>query len=154
MHLVADADRLSSVLPIALFVFAFTGGYEWVHWIGPCFGGGLFGLAMLSVYVSANSYIVDSYTEFAASAMSAKTLLRSLAGASVPLWVTQMFVCIVSSHFLDCKRLTAIFLFQHNMGFQYAGLLLALIACVIAPIPFLFYFKGEAVRMRSTRATK
>ncbi|GHJ86014.1 hypothetical protein NliqN6_2416 [Naganishia liquefaciens] len=123
----------SIILPIALFVFAFTGGYEWVHWIGPCFGGGLFGLAMLSVYVSANSYIVDSYTEYAASAMAAKTLMRSLAGASVPLWVTQMF---------------------HNMGFQYAGLLLALIACVIAPIPFLFYFKGEAVRMRSTRATK
>lgn len=36
--------------------------------------------------------------------------MRSLVGASVPLWVTQMF---------------------HNMGFQYAGLLLALISCCI-----------------------
>jgi hypothetical protein len=50
-----------SILPIALFIFAFTGGYKWVHWIGPCVGGCLFGLAMLLVYVSANSYIVDSY---------------------------------------------------------------------------------------------
>lgn len=65
--------------------------------------------------------------------MAAKTLMRSLAGASVPLWVTQMF---------------------HNMGFQYAGLLLALIACVISPIPFLFFWKGGAVRARSSRATK
>ncbi|KAJ9094569.1 hypothetical protein QFC20_006884 [Naganishia adeliensis] len=87
----------SIILPIGLFIFAFTGGYEWVHWIGPCVGGCLFGLAMLLVYVSANS---------------------------------------------------------HNMGFQYAGLLLALIACAISPIPFLFFFKGEAVRKRSSRATK
>ncbi|KAJ9123324.1 hypothetical protein QFC22_001523 [Naganishia vaughanmartiniae] len=121
------------ILPVALFIFAFTGGYEWVHWIGPCVGGCLFGLAMLLIYVSANSYIVDSYVSFAASAMAAKTLMRSLAGASVPLWVTQMF---------------------HNMGFQYAGLLLALIACVIAPIPYIFFFKGGAVRKRSTRATQ
>lgn len=65
--------------------------------------------------------------------MAAKTLMRSLAGASVPLWVTQMF---------------------HNMGFQYAGLTLAMISCVIIPIPFLFFFKGGDVRKRSSRATK
>ncbi|KAJ9107388.1 hypothetical protein QFC21_000838 [Naganishia friedmannii] len=119
------------VLPIALFIFAFTGGYEWVHWIGPCVGGALFGFAMLLIYVSANSYIVDSYITYAASALAAKTFMRSEIAATVPLWVVQMF---------------------HNMGFQYAGLLLALIACVIAPIPFLFFFKGEAVRKRSKRA--
>jgi len=59
--------------------------------------------------------------------------MRSLIGASVPLWITQMF---------------------HHMGFQYAGLLLALISVVIAPIPFVFYFKGGKVRERSTRAVK
>jgi hypothetical protein len=42
----------------------------------------------------------------------------------------------------------------HHMGFQYAGLLLALISVVIAPIPFVFYFKGGKVRERSTRAVK
>lgn len=57
--------------------------------------------------------IVDSYASYAASAIAAKTLMRSLVGASVPLWVTQMF---------------------HNMGFQYAGLLLALVSCVILVI--------------------
>jgi hypothetical protein len=34
--------------------------------MGPCVGGCLFGLAMLLVYVSANSYIVDSYVTYAA----------------------------------------------------------------------------------------
>lgn len=47
------------ILPVALFIFAFTGGYKWVHWIGPCVGGALFGLAMLLVYVSANSVSYD-----------------------------------------------------------------------------------------------
>lgn len=54
--------------------------------------------------------IVDSYASYAASAVAAKTLMRSLVGASVPLWVTQLF---------------------HNLGFQYAGLFLALVSCLI-----------------------
>jgi hypothetical protein len=40
----------------------------------------------------------------------------------------------------------------HNMGFQYAGLLLALVAVVIGPIPYVFFYKGGAVRQRSKRA--
>lgn len=64
---------------------------------------------MVIIYISANSvgfdcmyfstfftdvkqYIVDSYASFAASAIAAKTLMRSLIGASVPLWITQLFV--------------------------------------------------------------
>lgn len=80
------------LMPISLFIFAFTGGYEWVHWIAPCISGFLFGLAMLPIYVGANAYIVDSYAHVAASAIAAKTLMRSEVGASVPLWVQPMFV--------------------------------------------------------------
>lgn len=101
--------------------------------LAVCISGYLFGFAMILVYVSANSYIIDSYSNYAASAMAAKTLLRSEVGAMVPLFVSQMF---------------------HGMGFQWAGLLLALIATVIAPIPFVFYRYGERVRERSARATQ
>jgi len=65
--------------------------------------------------------------------VAAKTLMRSCVGAACPLYITQAF---------------------HNMGFQYAGLLFALIAVVIAPIPYIFFFKGGAIRERSTRAVK
>ncbi|KAG6825494.1 hypothetical protein H0H93_000614 [Arthromyces matolae] len=122
----------SIVLPIALFIFAFTGAYAHVHWIAVCISGTIFGFAMIFIYVSANSYIVDSYSNFAASAIAAKTLMRSCVGSSVPLFVTQMF---------------------HAMGFQYAGLLLALISCIIAPMPFVFYYRGGQIRSRSKRAT-
>lgn len=44
--------------------------------------------------------------------------MRSLVGASVPLWVTQLF---------------------HNLGFQYAGLFLALVSCVILVSPVLYF---------------
>ena len=101
--------------------------------LAPCVSGVLFGFSMILIYVSANSYIVDSYSAYAASAMAAKTLLRSEVGAMVPLFVNQMF---------------------HNMGFQYAGLLLALIAVAIAPIPFVFFKYGEGIRRRSTRTTQ
>ncbi|GHJ84534.1 hypothetical protein NliqN6_0936 [Naganishia liquefaciens] len=128
------------ILPIALFIFAFTGGYDWEHGTGPCVGGCLFRLAMLLVYVSASSYIVDSYVTYAASAMAAKPLSPSLAGASVPLWVTQIFLSKVwTLRLIDSGSRRAFS--RHIMGFQYAGLLLALIACVISPIPYLFFFK-------------
>ncbi|PPQ90717.1 hypothetical protein CVT25_005025 [Psilocybe cyanescens] len=123
----------SFLLPVALFIFAFTGAYVWVHWIAVCIAGFLFGFAMILIYVSANSYIIDSYSDYAASAMAAKTLLRSECGAMIPLFVTQMF---------------------HGMGFQWAGLLLALIAAVIAPVPFVFYKYGDRVRAHSARATQ
>ncbi|KAF5389508.1 hypothetical protein D9757_004190 [Collybiopsis confluens] len=101
------------VLPSALFIFAFTGAYPWVHWMGVCVSGFMFGFALLIIYISGNSYIVDTYSDYAA-----------IAGISamVPLYVIQMF---------------------NNMGFQCSGLLLALIAVAIAPIPFILYRYGE-----------
>ncbi|KAJ3813262.1 major facilitator superfamily domain-containing protein [Lentinula lateritia] len=121
------------VLPSALFIFAFTGAYSWVHWIGVCVAGFMFGFALLIIYISGNSYIVDSYSDYAASAIAAKTLVRSEIGAMVPLYVNQMF---------------------NNMGFQYAGLLLALVGVLIAPIPFIFYRYGERIRSKSTKASQ
>jgi len=119
-------------MPISLFIFAFT-SYKGIIWVGPAAAGVCFGFSMLIIYISANSYIVDSYADYAASAVAAKTFMRSCCGASVPLWITQMF---------------------HNMGFQYAGLTLACIGVVIGPIPYIFFFYGGKVRERSTRATK
>ncbi|KAF8996139.1 MFS polyamine transporter [Cyathus striatus] len=121
------------VYPVALFIFAFTGGRAWIHWIVPCISGALFGFGMILLYISANSYIIDSYSDYAATAMAAKTFLRSEVGAMVPLFVDPMF---------------------KNMGFQYAGLLLALVGCAIGPMPFIFYKYGGRIRAASKRASK
>lgn len=84
---------------------------------------------MILIYVSANSYIIDSYPHIAASALAAKTFMRSICGAMVPLFVNQMF---------------------HGLGFQYAGLLLALVSVAIIPIPFVFYKYGARIRAKSS----
>lgn len=42
----------------------------------------------------------------------------------------------------------------HKMGFWQAGLVIALVGCVIAPIPYIFFFYGGGVRERSKRAVK
>ncbi|KAG6896839.1 hypothetical protein C0992_005742 [Termitomyces sp. T32_za158] len=122
-----------ALLPVSLFIFAFTGGNAAIHWVVVCISGALFGISMILIYVAANSYIIDSYSTYAASAMAAKTLMRSLIGATIPLWVDQMY---------------------ENMGFQWGGLLLAIISCVIAPIPYVFFAYGERVRLRSRMANK
>lgn len=42
-------------LPIALFIFAFTGFRADIHWMGVMAAGALFGFSMILIYVSANS---------------------------------------------------------------------------------------------------
>ena len=54
----------SIVLPIALFIYAFTGGYAWVNFMGPCVAGALFGFSLILIYVAANSYIVSTTINF------------------------------------------------------------------------------------------
>jgi len=54
LRLVFEAHQ-TRVLPISLFIIAFTGAYAHVHWMGMMVGGALFGFAMVSVYISANS---------------------------------------------------------------------------------------------------
>ncbi|KAG8731223.1 hypothetical protein FRC11_004697 [Ceratobasidium sp. 423] len=120
----------SILLPFGLFIFAWT-SMRHVHWIGTAIAGVPFGAAMVTVYISANSYIIDTYQRYTASAVAAKTFLRSIVGATVPLWVNQMYA---------------------GMTPQWASTLLALLAIVAMPIPFVFFYYGDKIRARSTKA--
>lgn len=53
--------------------------------------GLLSGFVLLTVFLQCLNYLVDEYLMFAASAVAANTLLRSLAGAGFPLLSTYMF---------------------------------------------------------------
>lgn len=83
----------SIVLPISLFIFAWT-SMPHVSWVGPAVAGVPFGFALIAIYISANVYLVDVYSNFAASALAAKTLARSLVGASVPLWIEYEYAAL------------------------------------------------------------
>ncbi|EMC99186.1 hypothetical protein BAUCODRAFT_394455 [Baudoinia panamericana UAMH 10762] len=114
-------------IPIGLFIFAWT-SYPRLNWVGPALGGFPVGFGFIFLYNSANNYLVDSYQHQAASALAAKTFLRSFWGASVVLFTIQMY---------------------HTLGYQWASTLLAFIALACCAIPYVFYFYGAQIRKRS-----
>ncbi|PYH46261.1 MFS transporter [Aspergillus saccharolyticus JOP 1030-1] len=112
------------LVPIALFIFAWT-SYPRMHWLGPAMGGWPIGFGFIFLYNSANNYLVDTYQHQAASALAAKTFLRSIWGAATVLFTEQMYA---------------------RLGYQWAGSLLAFIALACCAIPYVFYFKGASIR--------
>lgn len=53
-------------------------------------------------------------------------------GASTPLFANYMF---------------------NGMGYQYAGLLLSLVACLAIPLPYILFIYGEKIRAKSKYAS-
>ncbi|KAI0883229.1 MFS general substrate transporter [Annulohypoxylon maeteangense] len=117
-------------IPIGLFIFAWT-SYPHLIWVGPAFGGFPIGFGFIFLYNSANNYLVDAYQHQAASALAAKTCIRSFWGAAVVLFTTQMYA---------------------RLGYQWASTLLAFISLACCGIPFLFWTYGEKIRQRSKYA--
>jgi multidrug resistance protein len=117
-------------IPIGLFIFAWT-SYPHLSWVGPAIGGFPVGFGFIFLYNSANNYLVDSYQHQAASALAAKTCIRSFWGAAVVLFTSQMY---------------------DTLGYQWASSLLAFIALACCAIPYVFYFFGAKIRARSKYA--
>lgn len=120
-----------AVFAAGLFVFAWTGYKKEIHWIAPTISGLLTGFGLLTIFLQSFNYLIDAYLMFAASAIAANTLLRSIAGAVFPLFATQMF---------------------NAMGVNYAGTLLGGVAVLLVPIPAAFYYYGGKIRARSAYA--
>ena len=70
-------------------------------------------------------YLVDAFTIYAASALAANTVLRSLLGALLPLAGQKMYM---------------------TLGLGWGNSLLAFIALAMCTIPFIFYKYGERIR--------
>jgi multidrug resistance protein len=114
-------------IPIGLFIFAWS-SYPELSWAGPALGGFPVGFGFIFLYNSANNYLVDSYQHQAASALAAKTFLRSFWGAAVVLFTNQMY---------------------DRLGYQWASSLLGFIGLGCCGIPFVFYFFGAEIRKHS-----
>ncbi|KAI1795035.1 MFS general substrate transporter [Ganoderma leucocontextum] len=134
-------DRLVGMMlgcwfvPVSLFIFGWTsppvvmpgGG----NWVGPAASGIPFGFGMVIIYFSANAYLIDAFPGYVASALAAKTVIRSGSGAAMPLFITAMY---------------------HNLGNGWAASVWGFISLGMIPIPFLFYRYGKAIRAKSKRA--
>lgn len=142
-HLYKDPDRKvlpesrlygamfgSIFLPIGLFIYSFT-QYGYIPWIAPTIALAPIAFGIFFVFESTYSYTSDCYGESSSSAIAGQGLMRNTLGAVSPLFATQFF---------------------DNVGSQYAGLLLALVATLLSLIPFVMFKYGHLLRARSKLA--
>ncbi|KAH3677045.1 hypothetical protein WICMUC_001951 [Wickerhamomyces mucosus] len=122
----------SFAFPIGLMWFTWAGNYhEHVHWMVPTVAGVFIGFGLITIFNSSINYIIDSYLIFAASALAGNSFLRAIFACCFPLFSNQMF---------------------HNLGTNWAGLLLACVGFVLIPVPFLFLRYGKSIRAKSKYA--
>jgi len=119
-------------LPIGLFMYSFT-QYGYLPWIAPAISLAPIAVGIFFVFESTYSYTSDCYGESSSSAIAGQGLMRNTLGGVAPLFASQFF---------------------HNVGSQYAGLILALIACFLTLIPFVLFKYGPVLRGRSKLARK
>jgi MFS family permease len=117
-------------LPIGLFIYSFT-QYKELHWIAPVIALVLITIGIFFIFESCYSFTSDCYGENSSSAIAGQGFMRNTLGAVSPLFASQFF---------------------HNVGSQYAGLLLAVVATLLTFIPFVFYWFGPKLRARSKLA--
>lgn len=114
------------ILPISFFWYGWTAD-KGVHWIAPIIGMFPFGVGLMGIYLPIQTYIIDCYPEYAASANATLTATRSLVGALLPLAGPKMF---------------------ESLGLGWGNSLLGFLALAFVPIPIFFNRYGKAVRER------
>ena len=112
------------LMPAGLFLYGWTAEYQ-VHWIVPILGTVLVGAAMILIFMPIGTYLVDAFTRYAASAMAANTVLRSLGGALLPLAGGRMY---------------------HALGYGWGSSLLGFLALAMLPVVWVFMRYGERIR--------
>ena len=122
----------SILVPIGLFWYGWSVQAR-VHWIMPNIGIALFVAGTLICLQAMQGYVIDSYNTFAASALAAATVLRSLAGFAFPLFAPYLY-----------QRL------DYGWGTSVLGFISIAIGI---PAPILFYYFGAKLRARSKYAS-
>jgi MFS transporter, DHA1 family, multidrug resistance protein len=118
------------LLPACLFCLGWGTRPYISIWLGlvACFG---FGLVLISVYSSVYEYVIDSYGDHAAVALSSITLVRYFVAGGMVLAARPMY---------------------EGIGVSGTLTLMGSLAAVLAPAPFLFYKFGKKLRGKSPYA--
>lgn len=116
----------ASCIPIGLFIYGWTAQYK-VHWIVPIIGTAFGGIGNVLVFFSIQTYLVDAFTVYAASALASNTIIRSVAGAVLPLAGLRLY---------------------EKLGYGWGNSLLAFIAILFLPVSFGILKYGELLRKK------
>ncbi|KAK8061825.1 major facilitator superfamily domain-containing protein [Apiospora phragmitis] len=116
----------SLVMPAGFFIYGWTAEAR-VHWIAPIIGTAVIGVGNMLIFMCIQLYLVDAFGLYAASAMAANTLVRSIAGAVLPLAGLPMY---------------------ERLGVGWGNSLLGFIALSLLPISLVIIRYGEYWRKR------
>lgn len=120
------------LVPIGLFIYGWT-AQSHTHWIFPNIGAALFAAGVITGFQCMQTYIVDAYTRYAASAIGAATVLRSLCAFGFPLFAPYVYAAL---------------------DYGWGNSLLAFLAIGLGwPAPILLWKFGETLRAKSTFAS-
>ncbi|KAI9861624.1 MAG: hypothetical protein M1813_005234 [Trichoglossum hirsutum] len=123
-------------IPIGLFWYGWSVDKD-DYWIMPMIGTAVFGLGLVGIYSQTDgktllsvqmptaTYLVDAYSTYAASAMAANVVLRSLVGAVLPIAGLPLYSAL---------------------GLGWGNSLLGFISLLGCVVPFLFIRYGEYLR--------
>ncbi|KAM6494593.1 MFS polyamine transporter [Amanita muscaria] len=123
----------SLLIPIGLFIAGWAAECH-VHWIVTDIGMVLIGGGVISVFQSIQTYVIDSFTLYAASALAAIAVLRSVAGFGFPLFAPTMY---------------------EALGYGKGNTILACSSIVLGwPAAWIFWTFGKRIRASSRHARK
>ena len=118
----------SILLPAALFWYGWSSEARLI-WIMPDIGAALAGVALICSYQAIQTYVIDSYSKYAASAVAAIICLLSLAAFGFPLFAPAMY---------------------DSLGYGWGNSVLAFVSIAFGfPAPFFFWHFGERLRNKS-----
>lgn len=78
------------LVPAGLFLYGWTAHHK-THWIAPNIGASLFAIGLIICFQCCQTYILDSYTRYAASATGVTAFVRTMAGFSFPLFADGLY---------------------------------------------------------------
>jgi MFS family permease len=125
--------------PMMIGGFLFCGGLFWFgwtsspnyHWILPTIALGFIGAGFNCIFQQCINFLVDTYSVYAASAVSANTILRSILAAGLPFATQPMY---------------------QALGVPKSLSILGAVAGAALPVPFLFARYGASLRAKSSFA--
>lgn len=117
-------------LPISLFWMGWTSFPSVSYW-SSLVSSVAFGFAVQGIFISSYQYLIDTYEEYAASALVSATFFRYLASGVMVIVTLPMY---------------------KNLGVHWALTLLGCISLVMTPVPYVFYRYGHIFRAHSKAA--
>lgn len=114
-------------LTVGLFWYGWAADEGRTHWIVPILGTGVVGLGNIFIFMAVQLYLIDAFSVYAASALAANTVARSLAGAFLPLAGLPMY---------------------DDLGVGLGNTILGCLAALLIPASWFITKYGQSIRER------